>query len=321
MLCWKDVTNKFIFAAILCEMEIKHLKHNKIDIQKWDACIFNATNSLVYAESWYLNIVSPNWEALVLKDYEYVMPLPVKKKYGFPFLIQPTLTQQLGVFSSRKIDVEVLESFIKKIPYRSVHLNFNEQNPCNKGMKQPNYVLNLNQNYDMLYANYSKNTKRNIKKAKQVNVCVTADLKPKQFLDFYFSNINNNAKPNENLTTNLINACCDKKKFRLYAAYSAEKEVISALGLLESKERLIYLLAASNEAGIECSAMSLIVDNVIQDFAKTNTVLDFEGSKLEGIARFYTGFGATPATYFQIRKHSILQFMTLLKKINANKIL
>jgi hypothetical protein len=90
-------------------MEIKHLAHIEIDRQKWDACILNACNSLVYAESWYLDIVSPNWEALILGDYEYVMPLPVKKKFGVSFLVQPPLTQQFGIFSSNKIDEEIIE--------------------------------------------------------------------------------------------------------------------------------------------------------------------------------------------------------------------
>jgi hypothetical protein len=241
------------------------------------------------------------------------MPLPVKKKYGITFLVQPPLTQQLGIFSSKIIEENMVESFIKKIPYRSYHLNLNEQNSYNKGIKQPNYMLNLNQDYDAMYSNYSKNTKRNVKKAQQANVYISDNLEPKQFLDFYFSNINNSAKPNENLTTNLLNTGCKKEKFRLYCAYSQENEIISVLGLLCSKERLIYLLAASNEAGIDGSAMSLMVDKVIQDFAKTHTYLDFEGSKVEGIARFYTGFGAELATYLQIRKNSIFQIMNMLK--------
>ena len=62
------------------KMEIKYLSHNNIDLKKWDICIQNAYNSLIYAESWYLDIVSPNWEALVYNDYEYVMPLPLKRK-------------------------------------------------------------------------------------------------------------------------------------------------------------------------------------------------------------------------------------------------
>ena len=60
--------------------------------------------------------------------------------------------------------------------------------------------------------------------------------------------------------------------------------------------------------------MSLIVDKVIQDFAETNIYLDFEGSKVENIARFYQGFGADDITFPQIKKNSIIQVMSILKK-------
>ncbi|MCL2312063.1 MAG: GNAT family N-acetyltransferase [Firmicutes bacterium] len=298
-------------------MEIKHLSHSSIDFQKWDESVLNAANSLVYAESWYLNIVSPHWEALVLGDYEYVMPLPVKHKFGFSFLFQPPLTQQLGIFSNQIIDEKIVELFIKNIPYRSYHLNLNEQNSFEKGILQPNLLLPLNNNYQTLFSNYSTNTKRNIKKAQQAQIYVTEDITPEQFLDFYFLAMNNEAKPDKNLTEKIVKTGFEKKKLKLYAAIQG-KELTSVLCLLHSDKRLIYLLAASNEKGKKLSAMSLIVDKVIQDFAETNIYFDFEGSKVETIARFYQGFGAEATTFPQIRKSNIVlisfSFLSKLKK-------
>jgi len=294
-------------------MKIKHLKYHEIDFQKWDETVLNAANSLVYAESWYLNIVSPHWEALVLGDYEYVMPLPVKQKFGFSFLVQPPLTQQLGIFSNQIIDENIIKLFIKNIPYRSYHLNLNEQNQYSKGIQQPNLLLYLNKSYQTLFSNYFTNTKRNIKKAQQAELSVSEDITPEQFLDFYFLAMNNEAKPDKNLTEKIVKTGFEKKKLKLYAAIQG-KELTSVLCLLHSEKRLIYLLAASNEKGKELSAMSLIVDKVIQDFAETNLCFDFEGSKVENIARFYQGFGAEDTTFPQIRKNSIIQLMNILKK-------
>jgi hypothetical protein len=163
-------------------VEIKHLSYSEIDLKKWDETILKAYNALVYAESWYLDIVSPNWDALVLGDYEYVMPLPVKRKLGLSFLVQPVLTQQLGVFSSHKIEENLIELFIKKIPYKSYHLNLNEQNFFNEGIKQPNYVLDLNKDYQTIYAAYSTNTKRNLKKANSFKIEIKTDLSVNDFL-------------------------------------------------------------------------------------------------------------------------------------------
>ena len=59
-------------------LKIFYLKHTEIDKERWDAAIGVALNALPYAYSWYLNAVSPGWEALVSEDCDYVMPLPVK---------------------------------------------------------------------------------------------------------------------------------------------------------------------------------------------------------------------------------------------------
>ncbi len=44
---------------------IRHLKNDEIEREKWDECIAAAFNGNVYGFSWYLDIVSPGWEALV----------------------------------------------------------------------------------------------------------------------------------------------------------------------------------------------------------------------------------------------------------------
>jgi hypothetical protein len=297
-------------------MEIKHFSHNEINRQKWDACIQNACNSLVYAESWYLDIVSPNWEAMICGDYEYIMPLPVKKKIGIPFLVQPPLTQQLGGLSSNKIDESIIENFIQKIPYKSYHLNFNEQNPYSKGVKQPNFVLNLNQSYETLISAYSTNTKRNLRKALGFNIEIKTGLLPNDFLFFYHSAEKNYSVPPETKVNKLIEEAFKKGKITLYGAYNINNVLISALCLLHSPQRLIYLLPVSNKEGKEKSAMFRIVDEIIQNNANSNLVLDFEGSKVERVSNFYQGFGAQLQTYIQIKRWSVndwIQYFCFLK--------
>ena len=286
-------------------MKITHYKHHEINLQKWDACIQNASNSLVYAESWYLDMVSPNWEALILDDYEYVMPLPVKKKYGFSFLIQPPLTQQLGVFSKHIIEENIIINFIKKIPYRSYHLNLNEQNIYHKGVKLPNLLLHLNKDYETLFSAYSTNTKRNIKKCKSFNMNIKKDLSSNEFLEFYHSVEKNYPTESETQINKLIEESYKKEKITLYGAYNLNNELISALVLLHSPQRIIYLLPVSNKEGKDTLAMFGIVDTIIQNYQNHDLIFDFEGSKIKGVASFYEGFGAEIGYYNEIKHWSI----------------
>ena len=98
-------------------MDIQYLKNSEIDRDQWNECIDKSINGLIYAHDWYLDIVSPGWEALILGEYDAVFPLPFLKKYGIPYLSHPFFAQQLGVFY-KKENKAVVDRFIKALPIK-----------------------------------------------------------------------------------------------------------------------------------------------------------------------------------------------------------
>ncbi|MGC3979176.1 MAG: hypothetical protein QM751_13690 [Paludibacteraceae bacterium] len=283
-------------------MQIFHLKHDKIDLEKWDNIISASKNSMIYANSWFLNVVSPDWEALVSDNYEYVMPLPVKKKLGIKYLVQPIIAKQLGIFSSGHIDALIVSRFIKSIPYYSYEINLNEGNCAESGTKLPNLLLNLALSYDNLVKSFSVNTMRNIRKAGKCLLRIDWELNLNDFLHFYFEEERYYLLPDKKITTTLIKTALEHNNIQLIGAKTLDGRLIAVLGLLTSTNRLIYLLASSNKEGKNKSAMFFLVNEVIRKNANTDVVLDFEGSKIDGIARFYKGFGAKPISYFSIKR-------------------
>ena len=107
---------------------IRFLEHKEIDKAAWDQHLEACLNPLIYARSWYLDIISPGWAAMVYGDYETFMPLPVKTKFGIKLIIQPPMAQQLGVFY-KKSDAQV-SALVDAIPktFRYLHLALNEAN-------------------------------------------------------------------------------------------------------------------------------------------------------------------------------------------------
>ena len=77
---------------------LRYLKHDELDFSSWDRRISSADNSRVYALSWYLDRTAADWDALVWGDYEYVLPVTLKSKFGIKYLYQPLFCQQLGIF-------------------------------------------------------------------------------------------------------------------------------------------------------------------------------------------------------------------------------
>ena len=63
--------------------QIEYLTRDKIDINKWDECVNKASNEVIYARGIYLDKICTNWDALVINNYELVMPLPWRKKMEF----------------------------------------------------------------------------------------------------------------------------------------------------------------------------------------------------------------------------------------------
>ena len=141
---------------------IKYLKHHQIDQKKWDVCIRKAVNGNIYACSWYLDLVHDGWEALVENDYERVMPLTAGKKFGVSYLFQPYFTQQLGVFSSSKLNPEIVQTFIQSIPahFKFVEINLNSFNKISNGsafLLNKNYILDLINPYEKILKKYATN--------------------------------------------------------------------------------------------------------------------------------------------------------------------
>ncbi len=283
-------------------MQIQHLRHKSIDYEKWDLAIKQSINHLGYAYSWYLDIVSPGWEALVSDDYKYVMPLPVKRKYKIPYLTQPALTQQLGIFSKNEISEEIIQLFIKKIPYYSYQINLNECNFNSDVIKQTNYILKTDDSYENIAQKYSKNTIRNIEKAHKNRLKIKEYLSVDEFLKL-FSEVNPDAAgPINNIYKPILTKGHEKAMIRICGAYTTENELISGLSLFFTGNRIVCLLLASNDNGKKTSAMFLLIDHLIETFAASDKIIDFEGSMIDGIARFYKGFGAENQPYFILKK-------------------
>ena len=96
---------------------IRYCRRCDIDTIKWDKCIEESDNSLIYAQSFYLDRMVVKWDALVLNDYEAVMPLMWNRKYGFYYLYQPYFIHSLGVFGLKHIKVTA-DDFLMALPKR-----------------------------------------------------------------------------------------------------------------------------------------------------------------------------------------------------------
>ena len=304
---------------------IKLLKHNKIDKRRWDDCIKNSFNGNVYALSWYLDIVHPDWDALVENDYERVMPLTYSKKFGMSYMFQPFFVQQLGVFSTSQLSQDDVDNFINAIPqqYRLIKYRLNSYNKVDYEaedvVKHRNVELDLIYDYQTLYNNYNNNTKRNLAKAESAGLSINNNVNPEVIINLFKDNKGKNVKHwkdkeydrlIELVNTAISHECC----FNI-SVNDLDNNVIAGAIFMCSHDRIIFLFSGSDEKHKDKHALTMILDNVIREFSETQYTLDFEGSDNDGLARFYKGFGATEVFYPEIKRNNLKGILKFIYKL------
>ena len=285
---------------------IQYLQQNQIDKAKWDATMAKCGN--IYAYSWYLDVVHPDWEALVEDDYQSVMPLTGGKKFGVQYLYQPYFVQQLGIFSKQSLSPEKMTEFLNAIPkkFRFCEIRMNEGNVFEENIQGVDYhrnaLLDLNRSYEEIHANYHQNTKRNLAKAEANNLQIINSVIPFHVVALFRDNrgalLDKWGDAEYKVMTRLATVAQKRDHAFIYGV--TEKgvgELLSAAIFMKANNRITFLFSGLKQEGKDKQAMTYLLDYVIQKYANHPLVFDFEGSDDDNLARFYLGFGGEEVKY------------------------
>jgi len=301
---------------------IKYLTRAELDTGKWDACISQSTNGLIYAKSSYLDIMARQWDALVMGDYEAVMPLTWNRKWGFDYLYQPSFTAMLGIFGNQ-LSSGTVSAFIKQIPekFRLIEIELNPGNPMplpSTAINQRlNYTLGLSASYETLRNNFRENVKRNCKKALEldctyktgVDIDAILQLAEQQLITRKEADpegVGRFRKLFETLKTeNACTAC---------GVFNHKGDLLASAVFIEDERRYTYILAGNHPDSKTYGASHLLIDRFIESHAGSGRLLDFEGSDHRNLAFFYSSFGATAETYPSLRINRLPWWVKWLKK-------
>jgi len=306
---------------------IRYLKRQDLDLDAWDECIRSSPAGLLYARSFFLDAVTDGqWDALILGDYEAVMPLTWNKKYGFTYLYQPHFVPVLGVFANH-IPLPSLVDFLSVIPshFRFWDFDCNETNtlpaftslPINN-IPRKNYFLPLNHPGHQLRQGYKRLARRMLQKASGLNIDIVRGVEPGEVIEHFQLEYRRRLvrTPEEQYRRIAAAARLASAKGHL-ATYLAKKPdgEILAFYLAFQDDKFVYsVLGGSTEMGKEHGAFYLLTDAVIQDHSNSDRIFRFEGSDLAGIAFFNSQFGSYPVQYSHLVMNKLPFPLNLLKK-------
>ncbi|UCE92877.1 MAG: hypothetical protein JSV73_08600 [Flavobacteriaceae bacterium] len=283
---------------------INFIPHNQIDRSKYDACIKNSKSRRVYAFSWYLDTVCETWDVLVKGDYEVVMPVPKRRKYGFTYVITPAWVQQLGIFSSEDIpvdEIEIFKGFLdSNFHWIDYHFNAANQVSDKRIEVKKNYLIPLEGEMGAILKNYNKNRRR--ASSGNFNQFV---LDKEGDPDLFFKHYQNMEKPyklEEDVLNKLYRLTLgNTRSIRVWNVFEG-KDFTGGLIWVKDEERITYLLPVANEKAKKENVPTFIINELIKDHLNQGLILDFEGSMLKGVANFYKSFGAIEENYYFFKK-------------------
>ncbi|ULQ58121.1 hypothetical protein KJS94_07895 [Flavihumibacter rivuli] len=291
---------------------IRHLRRTEIDTTLWNTCITNASNGLIYGYSHYLDEMCSNWDALVLNDYEAVMPLPWRKKWGIHYLYYPAFCASLGVFGNN-LNARLVDQFLFAIPRKFRYWDF----PLNHGnlfdsssfplQQRRNFCLDLHKPYETLYEAFRENNKRNIRKCLQLDPAQRYDIRVDEVIALAreFQPGDKTSVDDYARFAKLYQTLNQNGNAKTLGLFNSRNKLLASCVFFFSHKRAYYILVGNHPDGKTIGASHALINAFIKDYAGKELILDFEGSDIRNLAFFYSGFGASEEFYPAIRMNRL----------------
>lgn len=271
---------------------IRRLKYHEIDFVKYSQCLENSEQRKYSATKDFLDITAPKqWEILVYKDYEAVMPIPFVRKFGVKIVHNPMLCQQLGVFSHED-DVNLNEQFLNYLEnhYLIRAYHFNDGNELRTKFRIKKNFLIYPEPYENVYTRYSPKRKRKLRLDKEVldhsEIRRVSYDEVKSFIEANIIGLNKESDLSGFM--NLYEVFYHQKYLTFLAFYYHGK-IINAIATYSDGNMVALLGNFSDKEYVKLSGASVLIDQVIKETIDTH-IFDFEGGDIPNIEEFFRGF-------------------------------
>lgn len=306
---------------------IRFVKHQDIDPARWDETIRQSQFPSLFCTYNMLDILTGNdtWHALILDDYAYIMPLPERSKFGIHYIYSPFFVSQLGIFSAKETTAQIVSDFFNAIPRTVKHidllLNTTNDHDFIKAYTTAlvSHQLDLGRSYQDLSAGFSQNTKRNIRAAQKHNLTLQHDeCSVEDIIQLFSTNrgrkkeVHFKPKDYEILTS----AAKQLKKLnclQIYSVCTEDGHTIANAIFVRDYNRYLFWFSGRDMMYADSKPMFFLLDKFIEEHAEEQSVLDFNGSMNENVARLYKGFGGQPYEIRMINYSKQIHWQLLLK--------
>ncbi|MFP4488010.1 MAG: hypothetical protein ACLFN1_01775 [Bacteroidales bacterium] len=286
---------------------IHFLRNKEIDRDRWDSRVLYEDKPRPYNFSWYLDIMSPGWSALVIDDYDYIFPLPVRKKYGIKYLAMPPFTQRIGIIPETESDTRVkaliYDFLVSKFGFTDLCISDDAGSYGFSVQQKLNYVIPLNRRYKEIWEDYSSSCRRNIRIGREERRRIAEDIDPGHVMELFRSGVGRNisgiSSSDRVKMEKLMMYTIDRGIGKTFGIYHAGQPA-HAVFAIDYADRLTLLITATSQYSRDSKAGYLVTDHIIYNYSGKDYVLDFAGSSIPSVATYNKSYGSKMENYYRI---------------------
>jgi len=303
-------------------MSIHYLKNTEINTGAWDNCITGSFNGTLHACSWYLDLISEQWDALIEDDYKSVMPLIIKKRWGQEIIDLPVFAPELGIFSKEPINAMKTRHFLDSIPtrFRYYRITLNKFNPLeswNIAVRyQKKYELDLIEPYNKLSGNFKPALRAKLNLAMAHRFNMVKGLSPNDLIQFITRHgINTGVAVsvhNYRLLRTIIAGLIRYKSGELFGVYNNHNQLASIVLLSWFINRLYLQYQVTDPDQLQNFPHLFLIDRIIEKYAETHSTLTFEFQPESPNPFYYTDFNARESQLVKIIHNKLPFYLKLL---------
>ena len=306
---------------------IRLVKHGDIDAARWNETVGASGFPTVFCTYEMLDALvgDATWNALVMDDYDYVMPLPERSKFGVHYVYSPFFVSQMGIFSAKPVTAQITSDFFNALPSADKHVDLllNQSNATDfidsYTISLVTHTLALDKDYQDLSSAYSQNTRRNVKAARKSDLVLKSDeVGVEQIVRLFQENRGQRKevrfKPKDyEILTQAASVLKSQGLLEILSVHTREGQLIAGALMVRDFQRYRFWFSGRDAQFADQKAMFFLLDEFINRHAGTPFLLDFNGSMNENVARLYKGFGGQPLPIKMISYSRQMYWNLLLK--------
>lgn len=293
---------------------IKFLKNSEINKEKWNLAIDNSAQPVFYARAQILDIMCPKWAALVLGDYEAVMPLPVKYKFGIlPYIYTPNFIQRLGIFAPQDTPI-ILEDFLSAIPFYFLRIELRIQNLYTPNeqtqlriKERTSFIIGLDKPIYEIENAFNADAKKNLRKLKSLPIYSVENYPIEEIVEMYvqeYGTLNGIKKHEYKNFKNALEWLNHIGKVWTVALFQ-NSTLLGAGAFVVDYDTVHYVLGAPTKEGKKIGSTHKLIHVALEKFSLSHKIFDFEGSDIKPVAFFYKKFGSQSSKYLSYKKNKV----------------